>query len=106
MVNTTTLPATGGTAITVFATGVGMTVPPSLDGAVTSAPAPVPILPVKLTISGQAAAGVTASTPVGTLSGVVAITATVPTGLTPGPVPVVLTVGMVSTTQTVTIAVK
>jgi uncharacterized protein (TIGR03437 family) len=105
-VNTATNAAAAGSNITVFATGEGVTIPPSIDGTVQSQPGLVPFLPVKVTIGGQTASLVSAGTPVGTLSGVMAVTVVVPSGLTSGPQPVVLTVGTVSTTQTVTIAVK
>jgi uncharacterized protein (TIGR03437 family) len=104
--NTATNAATAGTNVTVFATGAGTTNPQSVDGAIQNPVAAIPSLPVKLTIGGQNAQIVSAGTPVGTLSGIMAVTAVVPSGLTPGPVPVVLTVGTVSTTQNVTIAVK
>jgi uncharacterized protein (TIGR03437 family) len=104
--NTATNAATAGSTITVFATGEGVTVPPSADGTIQSQAGLVPFLPVTVTIGGLPAKVVSAGTPVGTLSGVMAVTATVPSGLTPGAVPVVLTVGNVSTTQSVTITVK
>jgi uncharacterized protein (TIGR03437 family) len=61
---------------------------------------------VSLSIGGKGAQIVSQGTPVGTLSGILAVTAIIPTGLTAGPVPVILTVGTGSTTQSVTIAVK
>jgi len=102
--NSSTNPAAAGSTITIFATGEGITNPASVDGAVQSQAGLVPSLPVKLTIGGQTAQIVSAGTPVGTLSGVMAVTATVPGGLTAGAAAVVLTVGTVSTTQTVTIS--
>jgi uncharacterized protein (TIGR03118 family) len=105
-VNTATNQATANSTITVFATGEGYTVPPSGDGAITTGTALAPSMPVTMTIGGLPAPVVTVGTPVGTLSGIMAVTATVPSGLTAGAVPVVLTVGTVSTTQKVTIAVK
>lgn len=104
--NTATNAAAAGSTITIFATGEGITVPPSVDGAVQNQAGLVPFLPVKVTIGGQQAQVVSAGTPVGTLSGVMAVTVVVPSGLTAGPNPVVLTVGTVSTTQTVTISTK
>jgi uncharacterized protein (TIGR03118 family) len=104
--NSTTNPAAPGSTITLFATGEGVTVPLSTDGAVEGQAGLVPFLPVTLTIGGQSAKVVSAGTPVGTLSGIMVITAVIPAGLAAGPAPVVLTVGTVSTTQTVTISVN
>jgi uncharacterized protein (TIGR03437 family) len=110
-INSPTNAAAGGTTITLYATGEGATNPPSLDGAIQSFTAAIPILPVGVLIGGQSASILFAGTPLGILSGVMVINATVPTGLTPGPVPVVLSLGKVnftlnSTTQNVTISVK
>ena len=104
--NSATNAATAGSTVTFYATGEGVTNPFGQDGAVQSQTARAPNLAVKVTIGGQTAQLVSAGTPVGTLSGVMALTVTVPTGLTAGNAPVVLTVGTVSTTQNVTIAVK
>jgi uncharacterized protein (TIGR03118 family) len=104
--NSSTNAAAPGSTITLFATGQGTTNPASTDGEVENQAGIAPYLPVKLTIGGQTAQVVSAGTPVGTLSGVMAITAVIPSGLTPGPVPVVLTIGTFSTTQTVTISVN
>jgi uncharacterized protein (TIGR03437 family) len=105
-VNTATNAATGGSTVTMYATGEGITAPPGLDGAIQTQSARAPFLPVTVTIGGQQAALVSAGTPVGELSGVMVVRAVVPGGLTAGPVPVVLKVGSVSTTQSVSISVK
>ena len=105
-VNSATNAAAGGTTITLYATGEGVTNPSGVDGAIQSGTSRVPILPVTVKIGGQAATVVSAGTPVGRLSGLMEIKATVPTGLTAGAASVVLSVGSVSTTQAVTIGVK
>jgi uncharacterized protein (TIGR03118 family) len=104
--NTAANPATGGSTITLYATGEGATSPAGLDGAIQSQSGRSPDLPVRLIIGGQVAQVVTAGTPIGTLSGLMVINAVVPTGLIPGTVPVLLTMGDVSTTQNVNISVK
>jgi uncharacterized protein (TIGR03118 family) len=104
-INSSTNAATGGSTVTLYATGAGATSPLGVDGAIQT-DALSPILKVSLTIGGQPATITSAGTPAGFLSGVTVIRATVPSGLTAGAVPVVLTVGSVITTQSVTIGVK
>ena len=105
-VNTATNAAAGGTTITMYATGEGVTAPTGVDGVIQTGNSRAPILPVTLKIGGSTANVISAGTPIGRLSGLMEVKATVPTGLTPGPVPVVLSVGSFNTTQTVTISVK
>lgn len=105
-VNSATNAATGGSTVTLYATGAGATNPAGADGAIQSGTSATPYSTVGLSIGGQPAKVLSAGTPIGTLTGLTVIKAVVPTGLTPGPVPVVLTVGTVSTTQTVTLSVK
>ena len=103
--NSSTTPAVGGSIVTLFATGTGLTNPAGVTGAVQIDPL-FPLLKTSVTIGGQPATVIYAGTPPGFLSGLTLVQATVPSGLAAGPVPVVLTSGSASTTQTVTIAVK
>ncbi len=105
-VNATANAAAGGSTVTLYATGEGYTTPPGVDGAVQSGGARTPNLSVGVSIGGKTAQVVSAGTPVGTLSGVMAVKAVVPAGLAAGSAPVVLSVGQASTAQTVTLFVK
>jgi uncharacterized protein (TIGR03118 family) len=110
-VNSPTNPAAGGTTVTFYETGEGATNPAGLDGAIQAVSGRVPFQPVFVKIGGQSTSVVSASTPVGKLSGLMEVRAVVPIGLTPGPAPVVLSLGppqliQSSTTQTVSISVK
>ena len=53
--NTQTNPATKGNQAAIFATGIGQTDPPSIDGAVGAPPLPQSKLPVQVTVGGQPA---------------------------------------------------
>jgi uncharacterized protein (TIGR03437 family) len=53
--NTQTNPATKGNQAAIFATGLGQTDPPGIDGAIAAAPLPQSKLPVQVTVGGQPA---------------------------------------------------
>ena len=53
--NSAAHPATRGTPIVIYMTGEGQTSPQGIDGKVTTAPYPAPLLPVAVTIGGQPA---------------------------------------------------
>lgn len=105
-INSAANAATAGSTVTLYATGLGVTSPTSVDGAIDSGTIDSPILKTSVTIGGQPATVVSSGTPVGELSGVVQVKVQVPSGLTPGPVAVVLTIGPLTTSQNVTISVK
>jgi uncharacterized protein (TIGR03437 family) len=104
--NTAKTPASAGSIVSFYGTGVGAMTPVPSDGSITSASLPSLALPVAVTIGGVEAevqyAGAAPSLP----AGVVQINARVPTGLPEGDVPVVVSVGGLRTTRAVTVAVR
>jgi uncharacterized protein (TIGR03437 family) len=83
----------------------GLTQPPSSDGKPATAPYPLPILPVTLTVGGYPAQILFAGEAPG-YAGLLQINARLPGGFAPtGNVPVVLSVGAASSQPGVTIAV-
>ncbi len=103
--NSSTLPATAGSVITLFATGAGPENPPGEDGVVNDRILRTPQLQVSLTIGAQTAKVLYAGSGLGLIQGVMQIQAVIPSGVT-GTVPVVLTVGGASSQPNATIAVK
>jgi uncharacterized protein (TIGR03118 family) len=104
--NSTTNPATRGTALWFFATGGGVTNPADKDGAAETDTSRVPVAPLSVTVGGAAATlGVNGSTPKD-VSGVLQIMVTLPASIAAGPASVVLTVGGVATTQNTFVYVK
>lgn len=86
-------PAARGTVVTFFATGEGLTEPPSEEGKPAAAPLPRPALPVSLTIGVHPAEILFAGSAPG-LVGVLQINARIPAGFLPaGLLPVELRVG-------------
>jgi len=108
--NTAAHPAAAGSAVQIFATGEGVTAPPSTDGRPNNQPLgptfPVPVAPVSVTIGGQPAQVLFAGTAPGGVAGFLQVDAVVPTGLQAGPVPIVLKVGNASSPAGVTVAVQ
>jgi uncharacterized protein (TIGR03118 family) len=105
-VNSAANPAVRGTAITLFATGEGVTAPADVDGVVESSTARVPVAPIAVTLAGTAATISGASATPKDVSGVLEVTVTVPTTIAAGPAAVVLAAGGVLTTQNVVVFVK
>jgi uncharacterized protein (TIGR03437 family) len=100
-------PASIGTMITLYATGEGATSPAGIDGKLGSAPLPRPVLPVTVTIGGQAATVAYAGGESGTVAGVMRIDVQIPSGIQTGSaVPVGIAVGGVGSATGVTIAVQ
>jgi uncharacterized protein (TIGR03437 family) len=79
-VNSQSNPAARGSVVSLFATGAGLTMPTSVDGLLTSAPYPMPILPVSVTITGQPAQVTYAGAAPGLVAGVLQINVVVPSG--------------------------
>jgi len=105
--NSTANAAARGSVVLLFATGEGATAPPVGDGTITTGRIiPGPILPVTLTIGGQPARVISATSAPGLVAGVMQIEAIVPTGIAPGPSPLVLTVGTTNSQAGVTLSVK
>jgi len=104
--NSTAHPAPPGTFISLYATGEGQTFPAGIDGKLAANPAPMPVLPVTVTIGNQTVTPQYAGGAPGLTAGLMQINAQIPIGTPSGPaVPVVISVGGVPSPSGVTIAV-
>jgi uncharacterized protein (TIGR03118 family) len=96
-INTTTNPATAGSVVVLYTTGLGQTDPPGQDGVKSgSLVLAETVAPVTVSIGGQPATVVYAGSAPGQISGVQQVEAVVPTGAGTGPIPVIVTVNGVS----------
>ena len=77
-VNSSNNPASRGSVVALFATGAGLTKPASVDGHLTTAPYPAPLLPVSVSIDGRPAQVLYAGAAPGLIAGVVQIDVVVP----------------------------
>jgi len=99
-------PIQAGSVITLYATGVGQTTPPSADGAITlSTPAKIAAT-ITATIGGQPATVQSATTVPQNVAGVAQINVVVPAGVTGLTVPVTIQTSGISSPSGVTIAVQ
>jgi uncharacterized protein (TIGR03437 family) len=109
-VNGASNPAAPGSVISIYATGEGMLQPSGVTGSVTTstAPFPMPMGTVSVTIGGLTAQIEYAGEAPGLVSGVLQVNAVIPAGIAPGSQPsVILTVGSASSAQqTITVAVQ
>jgi uncharacterized protein (TIGR03118 family) len=106
-VNSASNAAARGTVGVLYATGDGMEDPTAVDGVVSGDLIRTPLLPVSVTVGGQAAQVVFAGSAPGLLAGVLQVEVVLPTAASTGAVPVVLTIGTASTSaQTATIFLK
>lgn len=106
-VNSPSNPATRGQWVSIFASGGGVTTPPSMDGFLASAPLPAPTAAVSVTIGGTPCQINYAGAAPGLVSGVLQVNAQVPAGLAPGPaVPVQIRVGNTISSPAITLAVQ
>jgi uncharacterized protein (TIGR03118 family) len=97
--NTATNAAAAGTVVVLYATGLGQTDPPGVDGVRSSALVLAEtVAPVTVTIGGKSATVVYAGSAPGQIAGVMQVEAVVPTGAGTGPIPVVITAGGTSST--------
>lgn len=94
-----------GTIVSLFATGEGLTIPPSIAGTVVPPTALArPVLPVTVTIGGREAEVLYAGSAPGQPAGLVQVNARIPLATPVGsPVPVVVTVGSESSQPGVTV---
>jgi len=100
-------PATRGHSVQILATGEGLTTLPGVDGRVTGATIPTPVLPCSLKIGGIDAAPTSCSEASGSPAGELQVTAVVPMNVTPGNnVPLQLTIGAFTSPAGVIIAVQ
>jgi len=98
--NSAAHPASRGTAVVVYMTGEGQTSPQGIDGKVTTAPYPAPLLPVAVTIGGQPATVQFMGEAPGFVSGVLQLNVLIPTSLTTtGAVPIFVAFGGGSSSQ-------
>jgi uncharacterized protein (TIGR03437 family) len=71
-------PAAPGSVITVYVSGLGQTSPPSLDGKITTAPAPVPLAPVTAFVAGVQAETPFVAAAMGLVAGLTQVNVVVP----------------------------
>jgi uncharacterized protein (TIGR03437 family) len=110
-VNSPNNPATRGDVIVLYLTGEGQTSPPGVTGKVTVANptppyTPAPLLPIGITIGGQAASYLFAGQAPGIVSGVLQLNVTLPTSINAGDVPVVVSIGGNPSQNGVTVSVR
>ena len=99
-VNSASNAAARGSEIVIYMTGEGQTSPAGVDGKVTTAPYPAPLLPIAVTIGGAPATVAFMGEAPGLVSGVLQLNVIVPSTLTTtGAVPVSVTFGTTSTSQ-------
>jgi uncharacterized protein (TIGR03437 family) len=102
-----TVPAARGSVVQVFLTGEGQTSPVGVDGKVTTAPYPVPLLPIAITVGGQPATYQFAGEAPQLVSGVMQLNVLIPSTLTStGNVPISVAIGSNSTQGGVTVNIK
>jgi len=106
VVNDASHPASAGTFVTFYLTGVGQTNPSGQNGLPGAVPLPQPLQSVTVTIGGQNATVNYAGGAPGAVAGITQVNAQIPTGLSAGAVPLVVKVGSTSTQNGVTIAVS
>jgi len=100
-------PAPHGSVITLYATGAGQTNPGGSDGLITpTGNYPVPELPVKFFIDGQAANVLYAGAAPGQVQGVIQINARVPASASTGQVQIMLQVGSFNSPNTASVIVQ
>jgi uncharacterized protein (TIGR03437 family) len=106
-VNSQSKPAAPGSVVVIYATGGGLTTPNSVDGLVTAAPYPTPMLPVSVTIDGLPAQVIYAGAAPGLISGVMQINVVVPADAYPATYDqVIVTVGDYVSPTAVTLTVQ
>lgn len=104
--NSAANPAANGSVIVLYATGAGQTNPLGIDGLLAGDILPTPVLPVSVTIGGQAAKVLYAGAAPGLVAGVMQVNALVPEGIHSGAVPVQLKVGNGTSQNGVMISVR
>ena len=106
-VNTPSNPAAPGAAVVIYCVGGGVTSPPSVDGQVFTATAPILPQQASVSIGGLNAQVFYSGAVPGSIAGLTQINAYVPTGLTTkGQLPIVVSIGGVQSQAGVTVAVQ
>ncbi|MCC6391935.1 MAG: hypothetical protein IT167_15150 [Bryobacterales bacterium] len=104
-INTSANPAARGSLVTFYATGEGITDPASTDGKLATAPYPVPLAPVQVTIAGQPAELIALASGA-TSPGVLQLTVRIPAQAASGAQPLILTVGGTASQANVTLFIR
>jgi uncharacterized protein (TIGR03437 family) len=107
--NSAANPAARGTVVQVFMTGEGQTSPAGVDGKVTSAPYPGPLVPIAITVAGQPTTYQFAGEAPGLVSGVMQLNVVIPaasTLTTTGSVPLLVAIGSATSQGGVTVYIK
>ncbi len=105
--NSPSNPAKRGSIVVIFATGAGQTNPPGVDGQVVGVAAPLPNLPVTVSVGGINCAILYAGGAPGLISGVLQVNCQVGESVTPGyAVPIILKVGNAASPPGVTLAIQ
>jgi uncharacterized protein (TIGR03437 family) len=102
--NSATSPAPAGALVTLYATGLGQTSPPGVDGQIATNFLPIPILPIAVTVGGQSAGVLAASAVPGAVAGMFQLQVQLPVGVSGSQVLVTVQAGAF-TSPSVTIAV-
>ena len=105
-VNSSSNPASRGSVVVLYATGVGAMVPTPTDGQVTGNILTYPSLPVSVTIEGVDAEILYAGAAPGLVAGVAQVNVRVPQAVAPGVLPVRITAGTASSPAGVVMAVQ
>ena len=96
--------AARGTVVQIYLTGEGQTSPAGVDGEVTAAPYPAPLLPIAINVGGAPANYEFAGEAPGLVAGTLQLNVMIPPTLTvTGNVPLVVTIGSASTQGGVTV---
>ena len=105
--NSAANPASAGSVLQVFSTGIGATNPVGSDGKIADATALIPVLQVTATIGGVAAPVQYAGSSNGLVDGVTQVNVAIPAGVQTGnTVPLVLHVGGASGVAGITVAIR
>jgi uncharacterized protein (TIGR03437 family) len=104
-VNSASNPADKGSVVVLFATGEGQTVPPGVDGKVTSDPLPRPVVAIEALIDGKLAEVLYAGGAPGLVAGVLQVNVKIPAGVRSGTAIPVNILGRIAS-EPVTIAIR
>jgi len=104
--NSSTNPAVTGSVVMIYGTGAGQTDPPGIDGMLATKLLPKPLLPIYVTIDGQAAQVIYAGAAPGLVAGVMQINVRVPQGIKSGAAPIQLQVGKETSQENVMLSVQ
>jgi uncharacterized protein (TIGR03437 family) len=99
-------PAAKGSVVSVYMTGEGQTSPGGSTGKVTTAPYPVPLLPVAVLVDGQPATYQFAGEAPGFVSGVMQLNVVIPASARTGDLPLLVKIGSNSSQAGITVSVK